>query len=59
MVCGHIHELFQVVDNVVNVGVDVWDYKPVKLDEALSLCSAFRARRDWGKISSDRHKCIQ
>lgn len=31
--CGHIHDLFKTQKNVVNVGVDVWDYKPVSIDD--------------------------
>jgi len=27
--CGHIHDLFVVKKNVLNVGVDVWNYYPV------------------------------
>ena len=30
--CGHIHNLFKYCKNVVNVGVDVWDFKPVAID---------------------------
>lgn len=33
--CGHVHGLFSKQSNVVNVGVDVWDFKPVKLEEVL------------------------
>ena len=45
------------MDNVVNVGVDVWDYYPVKLKPALSLCSATRNYKDrWLWLSKDRHK---
>lgn len=56
VVCGHIHELFQVLDNVVNVGVDVHGYYPVRLKDALSLCSKNRGEQDWRKISEERHK---
>lgn len=31
--CGHIHDLFTFKKNVLNVGVDVWNYKPISLDE--------------------------
>ena len=27
--CGHVHRLFRKLGNFVNVGVDVWDYRPV------------------------------
>lgn len=30
--CGHVHNLFKDVKNVINVGVDVWDYKPVSYE---------------------------
>jgi len=29
--CGHVHEKFTKVGNVINVGTDVWDYSPQKL----------------------------
>jgi calcineurin-like phosphoesterase family protein len=34
--CGHIHQLWQVRDGVVNVGVDVWDYRPISLADISS-----------------------
>ena len=30
--CGHIHNLFKIQKNVINVGVDVWDFKPVSIE---------------------------
>jgi len=30
--CGHIHDLFIHQRNVLNVGVDVWDYTPVSIE---------------------------
>ncbi len=35
--CGHIHTLFKNLRNVINVGVDVWEFKPVSLEEILQL----------------------
>lgn len=35
--CAHVHTLFFVVKNVVNVGVDQWDYKPVSLEKINGL----------------------
>ena len=40
MLCGHIHRLFKHLlphKRVINVGVDVWDYKPVSFEEILAL----------------------
>lgn len=31
--CGHIHNIFKVHNNIINVGVDVWDYFPVSYEE--------------------------
>lgn len=36
-ICGHIHRLFKKCDNAVNVGVDVWDFKPVSIDQVKDL----------------------
>lgn len=30
---GHVHNLFKKIGNVLNVGVDVWDFYPVSLNE--------------------------
>jgi calcineurin-like phosphoesterase family protein len=35
VLCGHVHSLFEKVENIVNVGIDVWGYKPVSLDQIL------------------------
>jgi calcineurin-like phosphoesterase family protein len=33
VICGHVHGLFKKVSNVLNVGVNVWDFKPVSMDQ--------------------------
>lgn len=30
--CGHVHTAWKRKGRVINVGVDVWDYKPVTID---------------------------
>jgi calcineurin-like phosphoesterase family protein len=40
MLCGHIHKLFQHLlpqKRIINVGVDVWDYKPVSFEQICDL----------------------
>lgn len=33
VLCGHLHELTKFVNPyILNVGVDIWDYKPVSID---------------------------
>jgi len=34
--CGHIHEKWRVQDGCVNVGVDVWDFRPISLSQILT-----------------------
>lgn len=34
---GHIHDMWKKKENQINVGVDVWDYKPVSMQEILAL----------------------
>jgi calcineurin-like phosphoesterase family protein len=33
LICGHVHEKWKVVDKMINVGVDQWNYKPVSIEE--------------------------
>ena len=33
--CGHVHEKWTVSDGVVNVGVDRWAFRPIRLDDIL------------------------
>lgn len=37
IICGHVHNNWKVNGKNVNVGVDVWDMKPISEDELLSL----------------------
>lgn len=32
-ICGHIHKLFKKQKNALNVGVDIWDFRPVSIDQ--------------------------
>ena len=31
LLCGHVHEKWKIKNKMINVGVDVWDFKPVPL----------------------------
>ena len=37
LLCGHVHEKWQAHDGMINVGVDVWDFAPVHIDEIEQL----------------------
>ena len=32
LLCGHVHDSWQTKGKMINVGCDVWDYKPVSID---------------------------
>lgn len=34
---GHVHNSWKMRDNMLNLGVDVWDYKPVSLDQIIEF----------------------
>ena len=38
VICGHVHNRFKTKGNIVNAGVDIWDYKPILLNDALAQC---------------------
>lgn len=38
--CGHVHKVFKHARNVVNVGVDQWNFMPVHLEELLEYAKA-------------------
>lgn len=40
LVHGHVHEQWRLRPNMVNVGVDVWNYKPVSLSKVIE-CTEF------------------
>ena len=33
LLCGHIHEKWKVVDKMINIGVDQWDFRPVSVEQ--------------------------
>jgi calcineurin-like phosphoesterase family protein len=37
LICGHIHGLFKIAHRTINVGVDVWDFKPVSEETLITL----------------------
>lgn len=41
-ICGHVHNLWKFNDKMLNVSVDVWDYKPVLIEEAIDMYLAQR-----------------
>jgi calcineurin-like phosphoesterase family protein len=37
VLCGHVHRVFKWKGNIINVGVDVWEYEPVSYNTVLAL----------------------
>lgn len=40
LLCGHIHEKWKLKDKQLNVGVDVWDYTPVAIEQIEEILNA-------------------
>jgi calcineurin-like phosphoesterase family protein len=38
-ICGHVHEKWKTGNRMVNVGVDVWDFKPVLVEAVVDYYS--------------------
>lgn len=47
--CGHVHERWRRIGNTINVGVDVWGFQPVTLDELLEAKDDGRAAEGRGE----------
>lgn len=45
-IVGHIHGLWKVQPNMVNVGVDAWHYRPVSMTEILFVKNAIEKHYD-------------
>jgi calcineurin-like phosphoesterase family protein len=37
LLCGHVHEKWKVVDRMINVGVDQWNFRPVSAEEVSKI----------------------
>jgi len=45
-IVGHIHSLFKVQRNMVNVGCDAWHFRPVSLDQLLFIINGIQNHFD-------------
>jgi calcineurin-like phosphoesterase family protein len=50
MLFGHVHERWRGSRNCVNVGVDVWDFKPVTLRQAMRRASKLPVNPLWSDV---------
>lgn len=46
ILCGHVHELWLTRENMLNVGVDQHDFRPIRFDDAIELL----------KVACDDHR---
>lgn len=37
LLCGHVHKQWKTLDKMINVGVDVWNYRPVSEIEIINI----------------------
>lgn len=42
LLCGHVHDAWKTKDKMINVGIDVWDYKPVSEEEIIRTMNGLK-----------------
>ena len=47
---GHVHHRWMGSRNSVNVGVDVWGYRPVQLDEIKERAKTLPPNKHWPDV---------
>lgn len=61
--CGHVHLLFAMSGNTINVGADIWDYKPQTfryiLEQAAARQAALPVQRDIDQSLDERDQGIR
>lgn len=50
MMFGHVHDNWQGHRNCVNVGVDVWDFKPVRFEDIAARGAALPVSPHWTAV---------
>jgi calcineurin-like phosphoesterase family protein len=40
LLCGHIHQHWQIQNKMINVGVDVWNFRPVSIEDIKNIILA-------------------
>ncbi len=51
--CGHVHTAWRRRGNVINVGVDVWGYRPVRLEELLAATDEASDTTDKNAVNDE------
>lgn len=49
ILCGHVHGAWKTKGRCVNVGVDIWDHRPVSSEEIWPLVQAMQVQPRWPK----------
>lgn len=58
ILCGHSHNFFKFHNNVLNVGVDQFDFRPISLDKALSYFNVFLPEPKENRDVHTEHCCF-
>jgi len=59
ILCGHVHNLFEFHNGVLNVGVDIHDYKPISLERALEYFNVFFPEEEGNTDVHTEHCCVK
>jgi len=58
ILCGHVHGLFKFKNNVLNIGIDQFDYTPISLETALSHFCHFIPEVKENRDVHTEHCCV-
>lgn len=47
---GHVHQNWRGTRNSINVGADVWDYRPVRLEDVLERAKTLPVNKYWSDV---------
>jgi len=57
-ICGHVHEHWLWKDKCLNVGVDVWEFTPVSLQDVLYCFEILKTLKFWPETISQMRKML-
>lgn len=54
LICGHVHEKWKIMRNAINVGVDIWGFVPISIEQIIQTIKESGFNSD-PKIQSNIH----
>lgn len=55
LLCGHCHVSWKTLENMINIGVDQWSFRPVSFDEIVGYVGNLQQKNTDFNLLSDQH----